>query len=295
LTDELRLICCPFHNGRRGVSMGAGPIRLAADEPFRRGIEAAGWNVSSEEIAAIDGSGAEIRRVMELIRTLAGRVRQAAADGAFPLVLAGNCNSALGTTAGIGTDDLGVVWFDAHADFDDPEENTSGFFDVMGLAMLTGRGWRALRQTIPGHVPVPEPSVVLAAVRDLEPYQRRRLEQSDVLAVPETVDPGRFEQAIDDLASRVSRIYLHVDLDSIDAGEARANEYAAPGGPVVDRLAECVSLVARRFDVAAAAITAYDPTLDEDDRTLVAARRIACEIAEGVRFTFPSRPSSINS
>jgi arginase len=86
-----------------------------------------------------------------------------------------NCNSALGTTAGVGADDLGVVWFDAHADFDDPEENDSGFFDVMGLAMLTGRGWRALRQTIPGHVPIPEQNVILGAVRDLEPYQRERL------------------------------------------------------------------------------------------------------------------------
>ena len=78
----------------------------------------------------------------------------------FPLVFAGNCNSGLGTTAGAGPQGLGVVWFDAHADFDDPEENESGFFDVMGLAPLTGRGWRALRHTIPGHAPIPERNVI---------------------------------------------------------------------------------------------------------------------------------------
>jgi arginase len=197
-------------------------------------------------------------------------------------VLAGGCNSSLGTTAGITTGEIGVVWFDAHADFDDPDENTSGFFDVMGLAMLTGRGWRAQRETIPGHVPIPEHNVILAGVRDLEPYQRERLESSEVTSIPGAVDPTRLEAAVGELARRVARVYLHFDLDSIDAGEARANEYAAPGGPGVEHALECVRLVCDRLPVAAAALTAYDPAFDEDGRTLAAARAIAQEIARGV-------------
>ena len=223
-------------------------------------------------------------RVIQLVRRLAAHVQRATADGAFPLVLAGNCNSCLGTTAGIGADDLGVVWFDAHADFDDPEENESGFFDVMGLAMLTGRGWRALRNTIPGHVPVPERSVILAAVRDLAPYQRGRLQESDIAAVPGDIDPERFDQAVRDLATRVSRVYLHVDLDSIDAADAHANAYAAAGGPRLDELLKCVRLVSARLSIAGAAITAYDPAYDGDGRTLAAARRVAEEIANGIRL-----------
>ena len=120
----------------------------------------------------------------QLVRRLAGRVRVAVQEGSFPMVLAGNCNSCLGTVAGVGAEHLGVFWFDAHADFDDPDENTSGFFDVMGLAMLTGRGWPALRGTIPGHIPISESNVVLAGVRDLEPYQRQRLDASEVCVVP---------------------------------------------------------------------------------------------------------------
>jgi arginase len=42
------------------------------------------------------------------------------------------------------------LWLDAHADFDTPEDNLTGFTDVMGLAILTGGCWRALRETIPG-------------------------------------------------------------------------------------------------------------------------------------------------
>lgn len=281
--DHLRIICWPFHNGLRNVSMGAGATTLAADETLRNNIAAEGWHVEQEEIDPVDESDPEIVRVIELIRRLANRVGASVNDGAFPLVLAGNCNSCLATTAGVGADDLGVVWFDAHADFDDPEENESGFFDVMGLAMLTGRGWRALRQTIPGHVPIPEENVVLAAVRDLEPYQRRRLERSKVTTIPGEVDPRQFEDAVDALSRRVKRTYLHVDLDSIDADHARANKYAASGGPSLDHLSDCVSLVCDRLQVVAAAITAYDPELDDDQRTLDAARRIVRKISHASR------------
>ena len=101
--------------------MGAGAARLAGDELLRATLEGAGWEVSSDEVDAVDESDAEITRVIQLVRRLAGRVRVAVEEGAFPLVLAGNCNSCLGTVAGVGAGDLGVVWFDAHADFDDPD------------------------------------------------------------------------------------------------------------------------------------------------------------------------------
>jgi arginase len=281
---RLHILTWPFHNGLRAMSMGSGPIRLATDREFRAGIEAEGWTVTTEEIAAVDETDPEIVRVIELIRRLAARVKDTVSQGAFPLVLAGNCNSALGTTAGIGTNDLGAVWFDAHADFDDPEENESGFFDVMGLAMLTGRGWRALRNTIPGHSPIPERNVILAGVRDLEDYQCERLNRSDLSIVPGPIDPKRFENALTALNDRAARVYLHVDLDALDINEARANKYSAPGGPTRARLLDCIQKVTERQTVAGAAITAYDPAFDRDDRAISAARAIAREIAKSARF-----------
>ena len=282
-SDRLRIISCPFHNGLRNVRMGAGATRLSGDDALLAGIESAGWELEHDEIQPVDESDREIVRVIELIRRLRASVAGAVSNGAFPLVFGGNCNSCLGTTAGAGPEDIGVAWFDAHADFDDPEENESGFFDVMGLAMLTGRGWRALRQTIPGHAPIPERNVILAAIRDLEPYQRRRLERSELIQHPGEIDTGRFEEAVTELSRRVERVYLHVDLDSIDVADARANKYAAPGGPSLDRLLDCITETCCRFRVVAGAITASDPNLDGDERTLSAARRVSGEIARGVR------------
>ena len=67
--------------------MGAGAARLADDERLREALEAAGWAVSKEEVDAVDESEAEIARVMELVRRLAGRVRVAVEEGAFPALL----------------------------------------------------------------------------------------------------------------------------------------------------------------------------------------------------------------
>jgi arginase len=190
------------------------------------------------------------------------------AEGAFPLVLAGNCNSCLGTAAGLGhtgAAPLGVVWFDAHADFDTPDRSL-GFFDGMGLAILTGNCWELLRGTIDGFAPVTERDVVLAGVRDLEEHQRAPLEASALRVVPGRAAGGpAYTAALDGLKQRVPRVYLHVDLDVLDPSEGRANRFAAEGGLTVRELERAIELVFERL-VAAAAITAYDPALDTDGR-----------------------------
>jgi arginase len=275
---DVQLIAWPYHAGLRDVSMGLGGSMLARDEALHAALEAGGCRVTGETIPPVDPALPEVARIFELDRRLARRVAAACAGGAFPLVLGGNCCSCLGTVAGAGA--RGAVWLDAHADFDTPEDNLSGFTDVMGLAILTGSGWRALRETIPGFVPLAEADVVLAGVRDLEPYQRARLAASAVRTVPGAVDRAALADALDRVHESVTRIYLHVDLDVLDAAAGRANAYAAPGGPSAAAVLDAVDAVFDRFDVAAAALTSYDPREDGDGAVADIARRLAGRIAQ---------------
>jgi arginase len=267
----LQVITWPFQDGLPEVGMGAGPAMLA------RGLPGA-----VTAVPPVPATRPEIGRIIELDRRLAAAVREAAGAGAVPLVLAGQCMSALGTVAGIGAEGLGVVWLDAHADFDTPEDNESGFFDVMALAVLTGAGWKALRETIPGFAPVPEDRVVVAGVRDLEPYQRARLGRSAVHAVPGPFGAEDLQAALDTLRGRVERVYLHLDLDVLDSRAGRANEYAAPGGPGPGELVASVDAVFDAFPVAAAALTAYDPAEDTSGKAREVARRVIGRIRERV-------------
>ena len=278
MAASLRLICWPFDLGLADVGVGAGGRDLARDERLRARLAEQGWDVALDVVPGVDERGPETRRVFELNRRLAHRVRSAVQEEAFPLVLGGNCNSCLGTVSGLRPGPVGVVWFDAHADFDTTDDNLSGYFDVMALTTLTGSAWRTLRETIPGFAPVDERDVVLAAVRDLEPYQRDFLERSAVRSVPGTMEG--LEPALDALRERVDRVYLHLDLDALDAEEARANQYAAPGGPSLDALLAAVDAVFERFTVAAAALTAYDPSFDTDGRACDAARSLLARVGE---------------
>jgi arginase len=78
----------------------------------------------------------------------------------------------------------------------------------------------------------------------------------------------------------VRRVYLHVDLDVLDTSVGRANPYAAPGGPDLDAVLATISATFDRFDVGAAALTAYDPRVDEGRSIAAAARAITRRIAE---------------
>jgi arginase len=280
---DLDLIAWPYHGGLAEIGMGLGPTVLCDDERFRRGPDEAGWRTRVVRVAPVDESRPELARVFSLLRRLARSVARARDRGAFPLVVAGNCISCVGTTAGAAAGgELGVVWLDAHGDFDTPEDNLSGFTDVMSLAILTGGCWRALRETVPGFASVAERHVVLAGTRDLEPYQRDRLARSDVRIVPGAVDAGELGAALDALRAEVGRIYLHVDLDVLDRSVGRANLYAAPGGPDLDGVLAAIDAACTRFDVAAAALTAYDPRADDTGAIAGAAGSIARRIAAHV-------------
>jgi arginase len=278
---ELRLIASPYHDGLESVDRGRGPSRLLECAQASGILDALGRPASVEIVGPPDPATPEAARLFALSRRLAERVRSAVADGAFPIVLAGDCNSCLGTVAGCGTNGLGVVWFDAHADFDDPEHTRSGSLDGMGLAMLTGRGWQALRETVPGLAAIDEDRVVLVAVRDLEPAQRDRLRRSRIRSLEGNGFSGAdLRVVLDDLHDRAGRVYLHIDLDSLDPSEGTANQYSAPGGLSCAQLTAAVADVFDRFEVVAAAITAYNPDSDTDGRMATTATRLLAAVAE---------------
>jgi arginase len=213
---------------------------------------------------------------MDVVRAIAQTAREVVARGDFPLVLAGVCSSSLGTVAGLGTPPgLGVVWFDAHGDFNTPETTPTGFFDGMPLAMLTGTGWSALRAGVENLRPLDEANVVLVGARDLDPPEQERLEHSGVRCVR----PGEpLEPALSALAARVHDVYVHVDLDVLDPSEGQANRYRSENGLTADEVASAIGEVARRFTIRAAALTAYEPVYDTGGTVPGAATLIAKQI-----------------
>lgn len=219
----------------------------------------------------------EVAVAFELDRLVAGEVGSAVAAGEFPLVLSGNCNTSVGTMSGVGPGQLGVIWFDAHADFNTPDTTTTGFSDNMGLSIALGHCWGAMARSVPGFEPVPDENVVLMDARgDIEPAEQERLDASSVVFVrPDTDEDTGMLAALDTLRTKVERVYVHLDVDVLDPEKvAPANEFAVPGGLSPHELEAAIQRILARFTVAAAGIASYDPSFDEEGAILHTA--LAC-------------------
>lgn len=274
----IQIIQVPYDSGHKGVRTGRGPnhfVEHGIDQILRDW----GHEVDVCQIEATVSLPTEIGTGFELNRLLAKSVRSAVSKNRFPLVLAGNCNSCVGTIAGIDSSRLGIVWFDAHGDFNTPETTMTGFLDGMGLAMATGRCWRALLKTVPGFFPVPEKHVVHVGSRDLDSAERKMFEQAGVTLVAEkpageTDILETLGVALLELKNHVDRIYLHVDVDVLDTEQGQPNHLAVPGGLPVEIVEDAVGMVREHFSLAGCAISSYDPTFDKDDNVLNAGVRL---------------------
>jgi arginase len=260
--SDVRLIQVPWYLGRQHPHLSRGPGVLA---------EAIGGEtvvVPGPEPRPVPN---EVADSFEVIRSVGSAVSEAVEDGRFPLVLAVNCFTSLGTVTGLGRE-VGVVWFDAHGDFHTPQSTPTGFLDGMGLAMLTGESWNEMRACLRS---VPARNALLVAARDFEPTEQERLEASDV----RRAEADTLDAALDELATRVDAVYVHIDLDVLDPAVARANVLAVEGGLDTEQLEHALDGISERFEIAAAALTAYDPSQDRKSRVPEIATRLASRLA----------------
>jgi arginase len=288
-TKKVHIIAVPYDSGHRELRMGKGPGHLL-EHGLGDKLRAEGHDVSEHYIEAESAFTLEVGTSYEVYRSLADCVRVACEAGRFPLVLAGNCGSVLGTTAGVGPERLGVIWLDAHGDFNTPDTTASGFLDGMSLATVTGRCWSALAATIPGFSAIPDTNVIHLGVRDLDPAEKPLLANSaikvlDAELIRRTGVSQALEPALTAWHGRVDRVYLHLDLDVLDPEEAPANQYAVPGGLTVSQVEDAIRLVGRHFPICAAAITAYDPAFDPANRMPNAAIQFAQRLLQSEQFT----------
>ncbi len=258
------MIAVPFHLGRRDVEVGRGPSKIL--QSLHR---------SCPIVERANSATGEIDAVVDVNRQLARAVES---HRSAPLVLAGNCNSCVGTLSGLSPKEaakkadavLGVVWFDAHGDFNTPDTTVSGALEGMSLAIATGNCHDDLRQRIGLTCPVPEENVLLVATRSLDPAESLRLERSAI----RRIGLADLPVAVTQLAKRVSAIYLRLDLDVLDPEFSPGVNFSAAGGLAPTELYGAIPIIGASVPIAAATIANFNPDRDRDDRTLKIAERL---------------------
>jgi arginase len=276
---DIQILAVPYDSGNRGARMGAGPEALL-DAGLEKALRTSGHTVRTKIAEITKGSWrAEIQTSFELMRMLATEVQAARELNRLPIILAGNCSTAVGTLAGLGTRSTGVVWFDAHGDFNTPETTRSGFLDGTAVAIITGRCWTQLALTIPDFAPVRDDRVCLIGTRDVDPLERELLEASLVLVVDPTGVRTKLGYALDKVRKQVNDLYVHLDLDVLDAAVARANSFALSGGLTLEDVEYSLSEIRGRFRTVGITLSAYDPAVDADGLAAQAAIRLIVSAA----------------
>jgi arginase len=254
--------------------MGAGPERLM-ELGIDRALAADDHQVSTTLIEVPAGSWtSEIATAFELMRRVAGAIT--GARPSLPVVLAGNCITTIGALATYPPSRTGLVWFDAHADFNTPDTTASGFLDGTALSAVTGGAWRQLALSVPGFRPIPEENVCVVGARDLDPMEKRLLSASGVTTVRAAEIRTALPAALEVFAKTLDRVHVHIDLDVLDASVAPANTYAVGGGLTVEDLELAVSSIGRALPIAGITLSAYDPAGDADGRAANAAVSVVC-------------------
>ena len=301
MTRTVQVIGAPTDYGanRRGVDMGPSAIRYAglADALEAAGVECVdAGNVDVPLVEAGEPPGdppvrflAETRQVCA---GLADEVADAIDAGRIPLVLGGDHSVAIGSMAGSARDArIGVVWFDAHGDFNTPESSPSGNVHGMPLAAALGLGgfgeqsWAHARGLAAS-------DLVLVGLRDLDDAERDLLEESDATAftmadVDERGLTDVVEEAVDVAATGTDGIHVSLDLDWLDPHEAPGVGTPVRGGVTYREAHAALEIVAARDDrdgvLRSMDVVEVNPILDDRNETAALATELAAS-AFGMRI-----------
>lgn len=272
---NITILSVPYNLDQLRVGMGRAPETLAqlglADQ-----LAAHGHDVAAETITIPPSDAGREERIGQVQAALADAVRRTCAAGRLPLIIGGDCLASLGAVAGLGKpESTGILWIDAHGDFNTPEISVSGYLGGMPLACAVGRGLPAMRAAC-GLVPVPERNVAIIGARDLDPLEEQALADSAVTVVRADAvmqNDSALEQAIESL-SALPHLYVHIDIDVLDMADAPGVDFPTPNGLHVGQLQGLVRRAARLGNLAALALTAVNPERDADGRTVRAALEI---------------------
>lgn len=196
-----------------------------------------------------------------ICRAIADGVVEASRAGARVLLTGGDCTHCVGVFAGLQRAHgpaarIGLVWLDAHGDFNTPRTTLSGMLGGMPVAVCAGLAHPNWRERAGVLAPLPTDRLLFVDVRNLDPAEEQLIRATDaVIAAPAPGFPGAdLQQAVDDLAARCDIIYLHVDSDILDEALVPNHGTREPNGPDLPQVAQVIQTVMATGKVAAFAV-----------------------------------------
>jgi arginase len=220
------------------------------------------------------------REGRQVATTLADEGAAAIDAGAMPLVLGGDHSVSIGSLSGTSRDtEVGVIWFDAHGDFNTPATTPSGNVHGMTLAAALGLGEFAGSDwaTAPG---LAAEHVALVGIRDLDDREKTNVRESDATVFTMSdIDEHGIHQVVEDAISIATGgtdgLHVSLDLDWLDPTVAPGVGTPVRGGVSYREAHTAMELIADTRALRSLDLVEVNPILDTRNETAELATELA--------------------
>jgi arginase len=284
-----------FGASRHGSDMGPSAIRLAGIAPRLQGL---GHTVMYSYPIVINPQEYEeagnpkakyLKPIVKACSQLASELEKSVAAQEFPLVLGGDHSIVLGTLAGLAAAyqkrniDLGVLYVDAHGDFNTTETTPSGNIHGECLSASCGLGIPELTNLYFAGRKVDPHNICFVGSRDLDPGEKVLMKKAGVTVFTMSdIDrhgfPSVLQQITDFFKKRVDAVHISFDMDVLDPMFAPGTGIPLPAG-LTNR--EALLLMEEMCDtnlVKSAEIVEVNPVLDIRNQTAELAVELAARL-----------------
>ena len=195
--------------------------------------------------------------------------------GNLPIGLLANCNGLLGMLSGLQHSGptgkplrVGMVFVDAHGDFNTPETTLSGMLGGMPVAIAAGQCLSRTQTSTMCRVGIAGSSPAFMRMRDTDPLEQELLDRSEIEQL--TLEDVRTRSAnlhreMKRLSELTDVIYVHVDMDGLDPREVPGVALPVPNGPTSAELAGALTEMFKYAKVGAFGVAAMP--YDDHDKT----------------------------
>jgi arginase len=290
--EKLTLIGLPFHSlsKYRGMAEAVKALRaLGIAEAVKK--SAASFNDLGDcrlSTIVADSGPPNLRNFPEFLADTHNvqRMAEKVESDDFVFCLGGECTFIVGTLAGFKSKfkgKPGILWMDAHGDFNTSETTVSGFIGGMCLAFACGRGPKLSEAVEKAKPLLAEENVVHVASRNLDPLEATAMSTSPLKLYSASAVHKRgatevAAEAAGYLADHCDWIVCHLDVDSIDPTLMPTVNFPEPGGLSLEEVKAVVSELKKTGKLKVFDLTAYNPRLDRDNTSAIMLLRLIDEL-----------------
>jgi arginase len=283
---KISIVGVPMDLGadRRGVDMGPSALRYA---DLNEKLQELGLEV--EDLGDLDVIIPETRHfgdphakylkeIADACAHLANLVLEIRQKGRTPLVLGGDHSIAVGTVSGVAESfrregkKIGLMWFDAHADFNTPDISPSGNVHGMPMASIMGYGPIELTHILGFSPKIRPESAVMIGIREVDVKERELVKQSGVrVFTMKEIDQRGIGNVMDEALTIVTKatdgFAVTLDADFLDPYESPGVATPVRGGADYREAHLAMEMVADTKKMVSFEITEINPILDVQNKT----------------------------